>query len=791
MGSSLFQSFFMGGFECSSHRLNSGRRLDLLASTQHDQYHAILADYIRLNKRGIFTVRDGIRWHLIETKAYSYDFSSVLPFIHAARQTGTQVIWDLFHYGWPDDLDIFTPQFIDRFAGLAAAFVRLLSNELPETPFLTPVNEISFMAWGGGDTGFMNPFAHGRGPEVKAQLVRAAVAATEAIWAIAPQARIVQIDPVIHIVNHPDHPQAAAEAEAYRLAQYQTWDMIAGRLAPELGGQEKYLDIIGVNYYAINQWFHQGRTIYRHEASYKPFREILNEVYTRYGRPLFVAETGDEGWVRPGWLNYVSSEVRAALQAGVPVEGICLYPILNHPGWHNERYCHNGLWGYADPNGKRKIYRPLARELQRQQRLLKQLPSKPTLPALAESDTGGTSCHSESVRRKTPAKISTSVKGTGPAICLFTDSLEPSGVGEHMLALASNLLYTYPILFVCPSSPKGDYVLARAAAIGCQTLALEVRGEPADQTVLADWLHQMAVEIFHCHAGTGWEGHAGIYTARDSDIPVIIRTEHLPYLLTETHDRLAYEQIVQTVDQLICVSQAAYESYIEAGVPAQKLTVIRNGICVPAPRYDRAGIREQLGLPADAKIVLTIARLIEQKGHTYLADAIPTILAQAPQTYFVWVGEGPLEDELRAQIQHNEIDEAHVIFAGWRTDASELLAAADLFVLPSLFEGLPLAVLEALAIGIPVVGTRVGGTWEVIEDGVNGRLVEPRNSAALAGAVIEALTKSNLVAQWCKAGRASIDQTFNVIRMVGELVTLYESLRSVRPMPRRELQMVG
>ncbi|MCX6049382.1 MAG: glycosyltransferase family 4 protein [Chloroflexi bacterium] len=390
-----------------------------------------------------------------------------------------------------------------------------------------------------------------------------------------------------------------------------------------------------------------------------------------------------------------------------------------------------------------------------------------------------------------PIKISAVVKGTGPAICLFTDSLDPSGVGEHMLALASNLLYRYPILFVCPSSPKGDYVLERAAAIGCRTLALEVRGAPAAQAILADELRQMAVEIFHCHAGIGWEGHAGIYVARDSDIPVIIRTEHLPYLLTEPDDRLAYQQIVQTVDQLICVSQAAYDTYIKAGVPAQKLTVIRNGIYVPAPRYDRVGLCQELGLPPDAKIILTIARLTEQKGHTYLVDAIPTVLAQVPQAYFVWVGEGPLEDELRAQLQHAKIDERHVLFAGWRSDASELLAIADLFVLPSLFEGLPLVVLEAMAIGIPVVGTRVCGTWEAIEDGVNGRLVEARDSAALAAAVLEALTEPALVAEWCKAGRASIDQVFNVTRMVGELVMLYERLRTHRtqPVPVRELQL--
>jgi beta-glucosidase/6-phospho-beta-glucosidase/beta-galactosidase len=141
---------------------------------------------------------------------------------------------------------------------------------------------------------------------------------------------------------------------------------------PELGGDEKYLDIIGVNYYPFNQWIH-GDTLYHprvpityEEPSYRPFSNILSEIYDRYRRPLFIAETGTEGDERVRWLSYVAGEVRAAIEAGVPVEGICLYPVVNFPGWDDDRHCHNGLWDYPDENGRREIYQPLADELVRQ-----------------------------------------------------------------------------------------------------------------------------------------------------------------------------------------------------------------------------------------------------------------------------------------------------------------------------------------------------------------------------------------------------------------------------------------
>ena len=163
MSDTPFRSFFMGGFECSTHRLHSGRRLDVIGATRHDRF--ALEDYQRLADAGMLTARDGIRWHLIETAPGVYDFSSVRPMLAAARQAGIQVLWDVLHYGWPDDLDIFSAAFVDRFAAFAAAFARLASDETDGAPWVVPVNEISFFAWAAGDVGIFNPFATGRGDE--------------------------------------------------------------------------------------------------------------------------------------------------------------------------------------------------------------------------------------------------------------------------------------------------------------------------------------------------------------------------------------------------------------------------------------------------------------------------------------------------------------------------------------------------------------------------------------------------------------------------------------------------
>ncbi|MCL1500192.1 beta-glucosidase [Xanthomonas nasturtii] len=360
----VFESFFMAGFECSTHRRRDGRRLDLIAGTKHDRWAA--NDYAALSAHGLRTARDGLRWHLIEQRPGHYDWSSFLPMLHAANSVGTQVIWDLCHYGWPDDVDIWTPQFVDRFARFAAAAAQCVKDACDAVPFYAPLNEISYWAWNGGDHARMHPMARGRGFELKHQLVRATIAAIDAVRQVDPRARFVQVDPAIHVAPSNDRPGPRREAERLRLAQFEAWDMICGKQWPGLGGTPAHLDIIGLNYYPDNQWYLGGVPILRNSPDHRPFSTIMQEFWQRYRRPMIVSETGAEADQRGPWLDHVGSEVAMALQHGVAMEGICLYPVLDYPGWDNYRHCPTGLLGYADEQGERPLHAGLAEQLRRE-----------------------------------------------------------------------------------------------------------------------------------------------------------------------------------------------------------------------------------------------------------------------------------------------------------------------------------------------------------------------------------------------------------------------------------------
>lgn len=371
--SSLLPGFFVAGFECSSHRLRDGRRLDLLESTQHLRF--VDQDYDRLVQQGIRCAREGLVWHRVERASGIHDFATALPILRASQRTGVRVIWDLLHFGWPDDLDVFAPSFVSRFVAMTRAFAALLASESDEAPWISPVNEMSFLAWAGGDVQAFNPFCTGRGFELKCQLARASIAAVEAFRDLCPGTRVVVHDPAFHVAAEPDRPQDMHDAEGTRQAQFQALDMLTGRLWPQLGGHAGMVDLIGVNYYPWNQWtfgtpLFPSALIPMTDPRYRPLSQMLGEWSARYDLPVYVGETGCEGDGRADWLAYVCDQVGLAREAGHRVEGVCLYPILNFPGWDDDRHCTNGLWDYADANGHRPIDPSFAAELQRRTALV-------------------------------------------------------------------------------------------------------------------------------------------------------------------------------------------------------------------------------------------------------------------------------------------------------------------------------------------------------------------------------------------------------------------------------------
>jgi beta-glucosidase/6-phospho-beta-glucosidase/beta-galactosidase len=364
----LFKSFFMAGFECSSHRRTDGVRLDLIAATGHDRL--VREDYRACAKLGLLSIRDGLRWHLIEQTPGSYDWSSWLPMLEAAAEAGVQVMWDVFHYGAPDHLDQGSAEFAQAYADFAGEAVRLHRAVTGTAAIVCPLNEISFLTWA-ARAGVFPAIGPDEEGWLKRHLVGTAIAGMRAMRAVDPDCRFIWAEPLINVL--PKSPEDARAAEAKRLSQYHTFDMLSGRTAPELGGSPEWLDAVGLNFYSDNQWYLDGSTIPLGRHDYSPLADMLIETFERYRRPLLITETGAEGSARPAWLHYVADEVREAMARGVPVQGVCIYPVASFPGWDDERHRQFGILSAPREGGEREVYRPMAEELKRQQELLQGL----------------------------------------------------------------------------------------------------------------------------------------------------------------------------------------------------------------------------------------------------------------------------------------------------------------------------------------------------------------------------------------------------------------------------------
>ncbi|QCR38548.1 FAD-dependent oxidoreductase [Nissabacter sp. SGAir0207] len=377
-----FSSFWQAGYEGADHINPQGEALSMNEATGH--LNRVREDYAALIPFNIRTVRETVGWRLVE-KDGEFDFSSLEERARVAQELGIQICWTFCHYGYPEDVAFFSPEFITRFARFCDAVTRYLAP-FSDIPIYSPINEISFTSWGMENGIFPPPpgVEAGIGDAAKRQMVRATLAGCDAIWAADPRARILQCDPIIHLVPPEVDPELWEGAVAgLREAQYAAWDMICGRLAPELGGSPRYLDLIGANYYHSNQW--EGGTearLWWHlgDKRRKPLYQMLLELHQRYGRPVLLAETSHVGSGRGTWINDITAEVAQAQMIGVDVRGICLYPIIDRPDWDNVAHWHrSGLWDldYLGPDPHARVLVPhYATALRRAQGMLHRLHSK-------------------------------------------------------------------------------------------------------------------------------------------------------------------------------------------------------------------------------------------------------------------------------------------------------------------------------------------------------------------------------------------------------------------------------
>lgn len=370
----IFPTFFMAGFECSTFVWKDGKRRDYVGLTGHDRH--LRQDYRRAMELGLGVVREAIRWPMVEKGTGRYHWDEVIPVFEAANEARITAIWDLCHYGFPDGCDPFSEDCLLRFKEYcrAAAVQVVAHRQAPR--FFTPVNEITFYSGAGTDMGWMYPFAKGRFEEFQHRLCQMAIEGAKAIREVDPQARMVNVDPIIYEIPDEQDPKLAEQAwEDTYVKAYRSWDTLAGRLNPELGGSPEILDIVGVNVYsyceAALKVDNTREPLSPGDPRRKPLSQMLKFAHDRYKRPIIIGETSGYQDKRAEWLHMVMEESLKALNMGVDLQGICLFPCVDMPDWEKGEWAKIGIYDIEDRQSFERIpCDPYIQELRNWQHVL-------------------------------------------------------------------------------------------------------------------------------------------------------------------------------------------------------------------------------------------------------------------------------------------------------------------------------------------------------------------------------------------------------------------------------------
>jgi glycosyltransferase involved in cell wall biosynthesis len=276
---------------------------------------------------------------------------------------------------------------------------------------------------------------------------------------------------------------------------------------------------------------------------------------------------------------------------------------------------------------------------------------------------------------------------------------------------------------------------------------------------------------------------------RDTGLPIVLWTVHNVNFLPMGNSWLPrakrlfycllYRLTARKVSGFIAISDEVRESAIRQIGPIQnKIITIPNGVDLRrynGSAFDKEMLLRQLGITPGSRLIVTVGRLTEQKGHCYLITAAAAILSRYPDAHFLFVGDGELKRALQAQVKDLEVSE-HVHFLGVRSDVPDILAVADLFVLASLWEGLSIALLEAMASGKPIVATAVSGTTQVMTHGETGLIVPPGDARALADAILQLFSDPLQAQTMAQAARKHVEIHFSAQRQAEEYLALYHFL---------------
>jgi sugar transferase (PEP-CTERM/EpsH1 system associated) len=403
------------------------------------------------------------------------------------------------------------------------------------------------------------------------------------------------------------------------------------------------------------------------------------------------------------------------------------------------------------------------------------LNSTPIRLDLAPQGLGPFSAGTLSPRPKDETRNELTADCTKPILYLITE-LSTGGAQAALLRLLKGLdrrRYTPTVACLY----NGDGAVAREIrALSIPVFDAQMRHKADLPALLRLYRHIRRSRPTILHTSLFHANLSGRVLGRLAGVPTVICSERTMAMEDAWRYRVN-RWTIGLADRVIAVSANVRDFCVShIGLPADKLVVIYNGVELPEePTSSRQEARAELGLPGDGPVVGTVSRLNPVKGVDFLIQA----LAQMDDVTLVIIGDGP--ERAALEVLAGDLGVAgRIHWAGHRRDVPHLLPALDVFVQPSLHEGLPNTVLEAMAAGLPVVATAVGGTPEVVVDGLTGVLVPPRDSSALAGAVAMLLSDQNLRHGMGQAGRERVAKHFAARRMIEQTERLYEQLLSER-----------
>ena len=370
------------------------------------------------------------------------------------------------------------------------------------------------------------------------------------------------------------------------------------------------------------------------------------------------------------------------------------------------------------------------------------------------------------------------------AVCMFDNEIVRGGAEEHMLWLLRGLdRRRFRPLLVCPEELLRKILPELPEDVEVLELALQSHRQLGRMRVLHDFLQEEKVQVLHSHGFRPSLLASPVgYWAK---VPVRVETPHVrEYWRKGWKSSYAIDRIGgRIVDHYIAVSEANCKYLVEEKrLPAEKVTVICNGCDVQ--RFDAAhavpaNFRRRAGFAESDPLLLLAARLEPQKGHSVLLQAIAVLKNEFPNLRLVALGDGSLRAELEGQVRKLGLEKS-VLMPGHSPDVRDWMSTADVCVLPSFAEGLPLFAIECLAAGRPMVASAVDGTPEIVVDGTTGLTVPPGDAAALAQAIGRLLREPRLAAALGAAGAAWVRQRLTLERQIRETEDLYERLWQVK-----------